>query len=53
LEAASALRIDHFVARTLDPLSPLKLNFLVPWIAILEEIFEALLEGLRFSASNR
>lgn len=47
------LRIVHFMTRTLDSLSSLKLNFLVPWIAIFEEIFETLLEGLRFSASNR
>jgi hypothetical protein len=53
LEAASVLRIVHFVARKQDSLSPLKLNFLVPRIAIFEEIFEALLEGLRFSALNR
>ena len=52
MEAASVLRIVDGVVRKLYLLSPLKLNFLVPWIATFEEIFEALLEGLRFSASN-
>ena len=47
------LRIVHFMARTLSSLSSLKLNFLVPWIAIFEEVFETLLEGLRFSVSNK
>ena len=41
-----------FVTGQPGSLSALKFDFLIPWVAVFQEIFEALLEGLRFSVCS-